>query len=194
MTNLAWKIPDNISYEQAATVSTGVYSAAMCMTHPKRLAMTEWPGKISNEQWVSSGILCSSLTIFQLSRLFILLYCSMNLLTCGTLVHSFVSFFLQFLVYSGSTAVGHYAVQLAHLSGYKVVATASPKNHGTLESLGADVVFDVRTSRNPFYLRSRRIIQLTIRIHTVQGPRLTRESQSCHWGHPQDRPRLFRLP
>ena len=64
MTNLAWKIPDNISYEQAATVSTGVYSAAMCMTHPKRLAMTEWPGKISNEQWVSSGILCSLLTIF----------------------------------------------------------------------------------------------------------------------------------
>ena len=54
--------------------------------------------------------------------------------------------FLQFLVYSGSTAVGHYAVQLAHLSGYKVIATASQKNHDTLKSLGADVVFNVRIS------------------------------------------------
>ena len=53
MTDLAWKIPDNISYEQAATVSVGVYSAAMCMTHPKRLNMTEWPRKVSAEQWVS---------------------------------------------------------------------------------------------------------------------------------------------
>jgi len=57
--------------------------------------------------------------------------------------------FMQFLVYSGSTGVGHYAIQLAHLSGYKVVATASPKNHRTLESLGADVVFDVRTPTKP---------------------------------------------
>ena len=46
MTDLAWKIPDNMPYEHAATVSAGVYSAAMCMTHPKRLAMTEWPDKI----------------------------------------------------------------------------------------------------------------------------------------------------
>ena len=52
-TDLAWKIPDNISYEQAATVSVGLYSAAMCMTHPKRLDMSEWPEKISNDQWVS---------------------------------------------------------------------------------------------------------------------------------------------
>lgn len=57
--DLGWKIPDNISYEQAATISVGVYSAAMCMTHPKRLAMTEWPDKVSSEQWVSDGIPCS---------------------------------------------------------------------------------------------------------------------------------------
>jgi len=98
--NLAWKIPDNVSFEQAATVTVGLFSAAMCMTHPNRLAMVEWPDKISNEQW--------------------------------------------FLVYSGSTGVGHYAIQLAHLSGYKVVATASPRNHEAVKSLGADVVFDYR--------------------------------------------------
>jgi hypothetical protein len=53
MTDLAWKIPDNISYEQAATVSVGLYSEAMCMTHPKRLNMTEWPRKVPEERWVS---------------------------------------------------------------------------------------------------------------------------------------------
>ena len=52
--DLTWKIPDNISFEQAATVSVGLYSAAMCMTHPKRLNMTEWPNKVSDEQWVSN--------------------------------------------------------------------------------------------------------------------------------------------
>jgi NADPH:quinone reductase-like Zn-dependent oxidoreductase len=46
------------------------------------------------------------------------------------------------LIYSGATSVGQYAVQLARLSGYRVVTTASPKNFALLKSLGADVVFD----------------------------------------------------
>ena len=37
-----------------------------------------------------------------------------------------------------------YALQLAHLVGYKVVTVASPKNHALCKSLGADFVFDVR--------------------------------------------------
>lgn len=53
--DLTWKIPDNIPSEQAATVLVGLYSAAMCMTHPKRLNMTEWPNKVSDEQWVSNA-------------------------------------------------------------------------------------------------------------------------------------------
>ena len=53
-TDLAWKIPDSVSFEQAATVTVGLYSAAMCMTHPKRLNMVEWPDKVSDEQWVSN--------------------------------------------------------------------------------------------------------------------------------------------
>ncbi|KAI0636517.1 GroES-like protein [Trametes polyzona] len=46
------------------------------------------------------------------------------------------------LVYGGSSAVGQFAVQLAHLAGYKVVSTASPRNFDLVKSLGADVVFD----------------------------------------------------
>ncbi|KAI0780462.1 GroES-like protein [Trametes elegans] len=47
-------------------------------------------------------------------------------------------------VYGGSSAVGHFAVQLAHLAGYKVVSTASPRNFALVRSLGADAVFDYR--------------------------------------------------
>ncbi|KAI0723729.1 GroES-like protein [Cerioporus squamosus] len=46
------------------------------------------------------------------------------------------------LIYGGSSAVGLCAIQLARLSGYKVVTTASPRNHELLKSLGADVTID----------------------------------------------------
>lgn len=36
-----------------------------------------------------------------------------------------------------------FALQLAHLAGYKVVTVASPKNWELCKSLGADAVFDV---------------------------------------------------
>jgi len=49
-----------------------------------------------------------------------------------------------YLVYGGSTAVGMFAVQLAKLAGYKVVATASPKNFDLVKSYGADEVVDYK--------------------------------------------------
>ncbi|KAI0723730.1 GroES-like protein [Cerioporus squamosus] len=48
------------------------------------------------------------------------------------------------LVYGGSAACGLSAIQLAHLSGYKVITAASPRNHELLKSLGADVTIDYR--------------------------------------------------
>ncbi|KAH8099845.1 GroES-like protein [Cristinia sonorae] len=47
-------------------------------------------------------------------------------------------------IYGGSTSVGLYAIQLAHLAGYKVATVASPKNHALLKTYGADVVHDYR--------------------------------------------------
>ncbi|KAI0647512.1 GroES-like protein [Trametes meyenii] len=47
-------------------------------------------------------------------------------------------------IYGGSSAVGQFAIQLAHLAGYKVVTTASPRNFGLVKSLGADAVFDYK--------------------------------------------------
>ena len=46
------------------------------------------------------------------------------------------------LIYGASTATGTLAVQFAKLSGYEVLATASPRNFDLLRKLGADQVFD----------------------------------------------------
>jgi len=46
------------------------------------------------------------------------------------------------LIWSGASSVGQYAIQLAKLSGLKVITTAAPQNHDFVQLLGADVVFD----------------------------------------------------
>lgn len=48
------------------------------------------------------------------------------------------------LIYSGSTTVGLFALQLAKNAGYKVVTTASPHSFDLVKSYGADYVFDYR--------------------------------------------------
>lgn len=48
------------------------------------------------------------------------------------------------VIWGGATAVGGNAIQLARAAGYRVVTTASPKNHDRMRRLGADAVFDYR--------------------------------------------------
>ncbi|KAF5393160.1 hypothetical protein D9757_001176 [Collybiopsis confluens] len=48
------------------------------------------------------------------------------------------------LIWGGSTATGHHAVQLAALSGLRVFVTASPAVHDELKALGAEACFDYR--------------------------------------------------
>ncbi|RUO96425.1 chaperonin 10-like protein [Jimgerdemannia flammicorona] len=45
-------------------------------------------------------------------------------------------------IWGGSSSTGNYAIQLAKLSGYTVITTASPHQHAYLQELGADVVID----------------------------------------------------
>jgi NADPH:quinone reductase-like Zn-dependent oxidoreductase len=51
------------------------------------------------------------------------------------------------LVHGGAGAVGVFAVQLAHLHGAYVIATASAKNCAFVKELGADEVIDYETTR-----------------------------------------------
>jgi NADPH:quinone reductase-like Zn-dependent oxidoreductase len=48
-------------------------------------------------------------------------------------------------IYSGSTAVGLFAIQVAKKAGCVVVATASPHSFDLVKSYGADYVFDYRS-------------------------------------------------
>ncbi|KAH8665395.1 chaperonin 10-like protein [Ilyonectria robusta] len=50
------------------------------------------------------------------------------------------------LIWGGASSVGATAIQLAAASGATVITTASPANHKFVESLGADMVFDYRSS------------------------------------------------
>ncbi|KAJ4468788.1 chaperonin 10-like protein [Lentinula aciculospora] len=50
------------------------------------------------------------------------------------------------LIWGGSTAVGHSAVQLARVSGLRVFVTASLSVHDELKALGADQTFDYKAS------------------------------------------------
>lgn len=55
----------------------------------------------------------------------------------------------QVLIWSGATAVGQYAIQLARAAGYHVITTASPKNHALLEKMGASEVYDYKDENIP---------------------------------------------
>ncbi|MFG3289226.1 zinc-binding alcohol dehydrogenase family protein [Streptomyces sp. NPDC048179] len=49
------------------------------------------------------------------------------------------------LVWGGSTSVGSNAIQLACNAGYRVITTASPRNHEFVRSLGAEAAVDYRS-------------------------------------------------
>lgn len=50
------------------------------------------------------------------------------------------------LIWSGSTSVGQYAIQLAKIIGCFVITTASSVRHEYLRGLGADICFDYKDS------------------------------------------------
>ena len=60
---------------------------------------------------------------------------------------------LDILVWGGSSSVGQYVIQLAHLGGLRVLATSSPKNFPLLKSLGADLVFSYADPETPEKIR-----------------------------------------
>ncbi|KAG4434408.1 hypothetical protein IFR05_010104 [Cadophora sp. M221] len=49
-------------------------------------------------------------------------------------------------IYSGSTAVGLFAIQIAKKAGFTVVTTASPRSFDLVKNYGADHVFDYHSS------------------------------------------------
>ncbi|CAO2647599.1 Nn.00g085210.m01.CDS01 [Neocucurbitaria sp. VM-36] len=92
------KIPDNISFEDAATLGVGITTVGQGLY--QELGLPIPPAKVQEPTSI--------------------------------------------LIYGASTATGTLAVQYAKLSGYEVIATASPHNFDLLRKLGADQVFDYK--------------------------------------------------
>ncbi|KAH8832184.1 chaperonin 10-like protein [Flagelloscypha sp. PMI_526] len=72
------------------------------------------------------------------------------------------------LIWGASTAVGHYAIQLASLSGYKVITTASPAVFDEVKALGASQVFDYKDPETPKKIQAV-APELTLAIDTAGG-------------------------
>jgi NADPH:quinone reductase-like Zn-dependent oxidoreductase len=113
-----FKIPDSLSFEQAATIpawsvvssisfsyahnTCSLWTAIQVLHQPKRLGLVGYPERVDSKTapWV--------------------------------------------LIYGGATSTGLFAIQLLRLAGYRVVTTSSPKNFGLLKSLGATAVIDYK--------------------------------------------------
>ncbi|KAJ6577394.1 dehydrogenase [Mycena capillaripes] len=83
------------------------------------------------------------------------------------------------LVWAGATAVGQYTIQLAKLSGLRVVATASPRNHALLTTLGADAVFDYRDPEVVEKIRVYTNSALAHAVDCISDKTTTRQVAEC---------------
>ncbi|KAK4055170.1 Zinc-binding oxidoreductase alcohol dehydrogenase [Microbotryomycetes sp. JL201] len=101
---LVWKVPDNVSDEEAAALGgIGPHTASQALFSRLHLNQPDSPTSESK----------------------------------------------PVLVWGGSSSVGLYAIQLATLAGYKVVATSSPKNFDLLKSFGAEATYSYADDDTP---------------------------------------------
>lgn len=71
------------------------------------------------------------------------------------------------LVWGGSSSVGQFVIQLARLSGLRVIVTSSPRNFALLRSLGADLVFSRSDPETPQDIVSATRGKLTLVIDCI---------------------------
>lgn len=103
--DISLKVPDSLSFEDAATLGTAVTTIGQSLYQSLGLKL---PTKPSKEK-------------------------------------------IPILIYGGSSAMGSLALQMAKLSGYKVITTASPKNFDFVKAMGADEIFDYVRPAHPIY-------------------------------------------
>ncbi|OBZ65228.1 Protein TOXD [Grifola frondosa] len=101
--DLVWEVPEGtLSDEEASTLGCAFWTAVQGLYAPGRLGLVEPPAKVEGERWVL--ITAAAVRIFN--------------------GHSAV----RLTDHPLEASVGQFAIQLAHISGYKVVTTASPRN------------------------------------------------------------------
>ncbi|TIA68499.1 hypothetical protein E3P89_03975 [Wallemia ichthyophaga] len=83
------------------------------------------------------------------------------------------------LIWGASTAIGMYAVQLAHISGIKIVATTSERNKDLISSLGAHIVFDYKDADVVEKVRESTNDSVTFAIDCVGSPETLKSTVAC---------------
>lgn len=89
------------------------------------------------------------------------------------------------LVYGGSTGMGIFALQMARLSGLRVVTTCSPRNFDFCRRLGADACFDYRDPACAAQIRDATADGLMYAFDTIsegEAPRICAQSLSSKPG------------
>ena len=81
-----------------------------------------------------------------------------------------VSECINILIYGGATATGTLAIQLAKLSGLRVVTTCSEANRNLMFELGADAVFDYRDAEVGTQIREDTDDGLEFVLDTISTP------------------------
>ncbi|OKL63919.1 hypothetical protein UA08_00471 [Talaromyces atroroseus] len=124
--DLLLKIPDQMSFEDAATLGMGLGTAGMALF--KELNV---PGSLDflNEEKNQEEEVQKPPPSKAKAMPFI-------------------------LIYGGSTATGTRAIQLAKMSGLRPIATCSPQNFDLVRSFGAEQVFDYHDERSAAEIRS----------------------------------------
>ena len=77
---------------------------------------------------------------------------------------------INILIYGGATATGTLAIQLAKLSGLRVVTTCSEANRNLMFELGADAVFDYRDAEVGEQIRENTDDALEFVLDTISTP------------------------
>ncbi|KAJ5175573.1 uncharacterized protein N7482_001450 [Penicillium canariense] len=77
---------------------------------------------------------------------------------------------LSILIYGGATATGTLAIQLAKLSGLRVVTTCSDRNRNFMFELGADAVFDYHDPQVGEQIREETDDALELVLDTISTP------------------------
>jgi len=108
-------------------------TAEFCLTQPQSIALK--PKSLTHE--LSATLPIGALTAWQ-----------------GLLVRANMQAGDRVLIHGAAGAVGLFAVQLAHLYGAHVIATASAANTEFVKQLGADETIDYKTSRFENELRN----------------------------------------
>ncbi|RUO96472.1 GroES-like protein, partial [Jimgerdemannia flammicorona] len=125
--NLSAKIPPNLSFEEAATIGLGTLTSAVALYHEFKLSRPREHQSFFRPEYFLVRMRTSCLQ-------YILYIIYITPLTQHPYPPS--------QIWGGSSSTGNYAIQLAKLSGYTVITTASPHQHAYLQELGADVVID----------------------------------------------------